>query len=142
MMDLLRYRRLMVLGLIAFLCASGCAEKGSPVPSVSGRVHYVVIEDGVSVNHVRTQAGEEVRWVNVRPTPVSVVFDGLGHGDVSCEHGFAGSTNSHITAVILPDHDASLCFSTVGRRTYRVIDANRPEIELNHEAAVEIMASP
>jgi hypothetical protein len=132
----------MVLGLVACMCASGCVEKGSALSSVSGRVHYVVIEDGVSDNQVSTQAGEEVRWVNVRKTPVSVVFDWLGHGDLSCERGFANSTNAHISAVILPDHHASLCFSTVGRRTYRVLDASRTEIELNHEAAVETVASP
>jgi hypothetical protein len=119
---------------------TGCQDLTAVRPPVP--IHYVAIEDGVSDADLRTKVGEEVRWVNVRKTPVSVVFDGLGHGDVSCGHGFSNSTNAHVTAVILPDHHASLCFSTAGRRTYRVFDANRREIELNHEAAVEIVASP
>jgi hypothetical protein len=44
-----------------------------------------------------------------------------------------------MAAVILPDHNASLCFSAVGRRTYRVLDAQRPGVELNHEAIVEVV---
>ncbi|MGH8863476.1 MAG: hypothetical protein ACREVZ_02330 [Burkholderiales bacterium] len=102
----------------------------------------MVIDDGVSDSHVWVQAGEEVRWVNVRPTPVSVVFNGLQKREVSCEHGFSNSTNPHFAAVILPDDNASLCFSAVGRQTYRVLDAQRLGVELNHEAVVEITPAP
>jgi hypothetical protein len=44
-----------------------------------------------------------------------------------------------MAAVILPDHNASLCFLAVGRQTYRVLDAHRPGVKLNHEAAVEVV---
>jgi plastocyanin len=134
-----RCQRIIVLGLFASMLTAGCAQTNPSAPPAPGRIHHVVIDDGVSDNDVRAQVGEEVRWVNVRQTPVSVVFNGLQHGEVSCEHGFSNSTNSHMTAVILPDDNASLCFSAVGRQTYRVLDASRPGIELNHEAAVRVI---
>jgi hypothetical protein len=130
---------IIVLLLLASMSAVGCAQTSPSASSASGRIHFVVIEDGVSDNDVQARAGEEVRWVNVRTAPVSVIFNELQHGDVSCEHGFSNSTNAHMAAVILPDHNASLCFSAVGRRTYRVLDAHRPSVELNREAAVEVV---
>ena len=90
-------------------------------------------------NDVRALAGEEIRWVNVRRVPVSVVFNGLQHGDVSCEHGCSNSANSHMAAVILPDDTVSLCFRAASRQTYRVLDAQRSGVELNHEVTVEII---
>lgn len=136
-----RAHRTLAIGLVAFLLTAGCLQANPSGLSEPGRIHYAVIDDGVSDNEVRVQVGEEVRWVNVQSTPVSIVFNGLQHGEVSCEHGFSNSTNSHIAAVILPDHNASLCFSAVGRQTYRVLDAHRPGVERNHEAAVEIVGA-
>lgn len=139
-MILQRHRRRRTIFAVALLAlTAGCAHTNPSSPPALGRIHHVVIEDGVSDNDIRAQVGEEIRWVNVRRTPVSVVFNGLQPGQVSCERGFSTSTNSHIAAVILPDDNASLCFSSVGRQTYRVLDASRPGIELNHEAAVEII---
>ncbi len=142
MANAVRCHRTGILGAVIFLLASGCAPTDPSVPPMSGRIHYVVIDDGVSDSYVRARVGEEVRWVNVRPTPVSVDFNGLQHKDASCEHGFSNSANAHLTAIILPDHNASLCFSAVGRRTYRVLDGQRPGVELNHEVAVEITPAP
>jgi len=80
--------------------------------------------------------------VNVRLAPVSVVFNGLQPGQLSCQRGFSASTDAHLTAVILPDENASLCISAAGRKTYRVLDAQRPGVELNHEAIVEVVPAP
>lgn len=139
-MILQRHRRRRTIFAVALLAlTAGCLHANPSAPPTLGRIHHVVIEDGVSDNDIRAQVGEEVRWVNVRRTPVSVVFNGLQPGQVSCERGFSTSTNSHIAAVILPDDNASLCFSSVGRQTYRVLDAHRPGVELNHEAAVRVI---
>jgi hypothetical protein len=126
-----------IFAMILLALMAGCQRLTAA--SALAPIHYVAIDDGVSDDDVQAQVGEEVRWVNVRPTPVSVVFNGLQHEEVSCEYGFFNSTDSHIAAVILPDHNASLCFTAVGRRTYRVLDARRPGVELNHEAAVEVI---
>jgi hypothetical protein len=124
-------------GIVTLSLVTGCHNPARSVPRAL--IQYVVIDDGVSDQHVRVQAGQEVRWVNVRRAPVSVVFNGLQYEDVSCTRGFSNSTNAHLAAVILPDDNASLCFSALGRRTYRVLDAHRPGVELNHEATVEII---
>ncbi len=131
--------RTIALGLVAFLLTAGCLHANSSGPPEPRRVHYVVIEDGVSTNAVRARIGEEVRWVNVRQAPVSVEFNGLPPGNVSCGHGFSNSTNSHLAAVIFPDDNASLCIAAAGRHTYRVLDASRPGVELNHEVTVEVV---
>lgn len=136
-----RDHRTITLGLAAFLLTAGCLHANSPGPPALGRIHHVVIEDGVSDNDVQAQAGKEVRWVNVRRTPVSIEFNRLQPGQLPCKRGFSISTNSHLGAVVLPDATASLCFAAVGRQTYRVLDASRPGIELNHEDAVEIVAA-
>ena len=132
-------RRTRVLGVCAVMLVAGCLHANSSGLPEPRRVHYVVIEDGVSNNAVRAHVGEEVRWVNVRQAPVSVEFNGLPSGKVSCGHGFSNSTNSHLAAVILPDDNASLCFAAAGRQTYRVLDASRPGVELNHEVTVEVV---
>ena len=47
MATLARSHRIIVLGLVAFMLTAGCAQTDSAVPSTSGRVHVVVIDDGV-----------------------------------------------------------------------------------------------
>jgi hypothetical protein len=134
-----RYERIIRLGLVAFMVTAGCLHANpSDVPE-PGRIHYVVIDDGVSDTDVRTRAGEAVRWVNVRTTPVSLVFDEVLKNQVSCRLGFVDSKDARLFAVILPDEYASLCFSQSGHRTYRVLDAHRPGVELNHAAKVRII---
>lgn len=102
-------------------------------------IHYVVIDDGVSDTDLRTKAGDEVRWVNVRAAPVVVIFPGLVSDELSCNRGFSKEDPARVTAIILPDDTASLCFSKAGRLTYRVVDAQRPGVELNHAATVQVV---
>jgi hypothetical protein len=136
-------RHAIALGLAAFVVLAGCQTLSEPSPSTQTHrpIHYVVIEDGASDGNVRTQAGDEVRWVNVRTTPVSVVFNGVQPGELACRRGFSASEGAHLMAVIHPDDNASLCFSAAGRRTYRVLDAHLPGVEPNHEAAVDVVVA-
>lgn len=71
--------------------------------------------------------------------PVAVIFSGLVRDDLSCKRGFAKDEAARITAIILPDQYASLCFSKRGHKTYRVLDIRRPSFELNHEVTVEVI---
>jgi hypothetical protein len=105
-----------LVGLVGFMSTAGCAQTNPSAPSASGRIQYVVIDDGISDSSVRVQAGVEVRWVNVRLAPVSVVFNGLQAGQLSCKRGFSASADAHMTAVILPDENASLCIPAAGRK--------------------------
>lgn len=114
----------------------GLTAARAPVP-----IHYVAIEDGVSDTDLRTKADEEVRWVNVRAAPVAVIFSGLVSDDLSCKRGFTKDEAARMTAIILPDDTASLCFSKAGRLTYRVVDVQRPGIELNHVATIQVVGA-
>jgi len=116
---------------------TGC--QGLTAARVPAPIHYVAIEDGVSDTDLQTKAGEEVRWINVRTAPVAVIFPGPMNGDLSCTKGFKKDEAARMTAIIFPDDYASLCFSEGGRQTYRVLDASRQGVELNHEVTVEVI---
>jgi hypothetical protein len=59
--------------------------------------------------------------------------------DRSCKRGFAKDETARVAAIIPPDEHASLWFSHSGHKTYRVLDVQRPGVELNHAADVQII---
>lgn len=130
-----RPRTIVALSLLALV--TGC--QWLHAPRSLEPIHFVSIEDGVSDTDLRTKTGEEVRWVNVRPAPVAVIFSGLVRGDLSCRRGFSRDEAERIAAIIFPDSHASLCFSKAGRMTYRVVEINRPDVELNQTATVQVV---
>lgn len=135
----LSYRRLGALGFLVCLLVAGCAQMETSAPPA--RIHYVAIEDGVSDTEVQARAGEEVRWVNVRTSAVSLVFENVSKSQVSCWRGFTETDDARLSAVIRPDDYVSLCFTESGSKTYRVLDARRPGVEINHEAAVKVVGA-
>ena len=130
------YRRVIV-AMVLLALMTGC--QWLPVVRAPVPIHYVVIEDGVSDTDLRAKAGEEVRWVNVRAAPVAVIFSGLARDDLSCKRWFEKDEAARMTAIIFPDEHASLCFTKSGRKIYRVLDAQRPGVELNHAATVLVI---
>ena len=130
-----RPRTLVALCLLALV--TGCQWLTSP--RTHQPIHFVAIEEGVSDADLLTKAGEEVRWVNVRSAPVAVIFSGLVRGDLSCRRGFSRDEAERIAAVIFPDSHASLCFSKAGRMTYRVVEINRSDVELNQTATIQVV---
>lgn len=132
--------RHMVFAMLALVLMNGCQELNTPhIPFHP--IHFVTIDDGVSDTNLRTKTGEEVRWVNVRTAPVAVIFPGLMDGDLSCNRGFSQGEDRRITAVIFPDSQASLCFSKPGQLTYRVVDVQRSDVELNHAATIQVVTA-
>lgn len=131
--------RPVLFGLALLALMTGCHVLTAATPPAT--IHYVAIDDGVSDTDLRTKVGEEVRWVNVRTAPVAVVFSGLVRDDLSCKRGFSKDEAARMTAIIFPDEYASLCFSKSAENTYRVIDVRRPGVELNHAAAVRVLAT-
>jgi len=130
----------MVFAVIPLVLMTGCQELNTPHISPHP-IHFVTIDDGVSDTNLRTKTGEEVRWVNVRTAPVAVIFPGPMNGDLSCKRGFLQDEDQRTTAVILPDEYASLCFSKAGRLTYRVVDVQRQDVELNHAATIHVVTA-
>ncbi|MBX3234671.1 MAG: hypothetical protein KF814_00845 [Nitrospiraceae bacterium] len=120
---------LMLTGFAA-LTLAGCSS--SPTASSvkperevgvrTGAVRNIAITDGVTPNNLAIHAGDEVRWINQRRTPVRVSFqEPLDHA-VSCQRGFGKTMGMGIdnSAVIAPNESAGLCFTRLGTKRYIV----------------------
>jgi plastocyanin len=85
-------------------------------------VKTVEISDNVKPHVMYASPGEEVRWTNVRQSPVRVGFLNMRlMEDHQCEKGMVdmfGQVNDHIT--IEPGESISLCFSRTGDLRYNV----------------------
>lgn len=92
-------------------------------PSTAGRtVRTVEISQQVKPQIMYASPGEEVRWTNVRSTPVRVGFLSLRLlEDHQCQKGIVdlfGQVNDHIT--IEPGESISLCPGKTGDLQYNV----------------------
>jgi len=96
------------------LLLSGCVS--ASVPSVSSPVHYVRIERTVTPWDLSVGVGDEIRWVNLTGSTITVFFD-AGRSAVSCRNGFR---QAPVAASIPPDDYLSLCAKQPGLLSYAV----------------------
>jgi plastocyanin len=108
--------RVMIAGAVV-LIASGCATIAETTRT--GAIHEVRFEEHMTPTEMSVQAGDEIRWVNQRSTPVTVEFLGSALDDVVCQRGFTNLLRMRQeSATIRPNESASLCFGTEGTVTY------------------------
>jgi plastocyanin len=93
---------------------SGCAT--TPGPTVPATIHYVRIDQVVLPRELTVSVGDEIRWVNLTPSGVTVLFDADALR-VSCQSGFR---DTQTMARIQPDDYASLCLAQPGLFGYAV----------------------
>ena len=113
----------MRLGLcLVMTMALSAACEHSPSTGSARTVKTVEISDNVKPHVMYASPGEEVRWTNVRQSPVRVGFLNMRlMEDHQCEKGMVdmfGQVNDHIT--IEPGESISLCFSRTGDLRYNV----------------------
>lgn len=96
----------------------GCIG-GLPATTQTGKVEEIVIGTAVAPSELTLAPGDEVRWVNRRQGPVSIIFLEPIQEQVSCERGFglAGVANARRLA---PNKGISLCFAMPGTVRYTV----------------------
>jgi plastocyanin len=105
--------------IVATLFAVGCASL--PKISRTGVIHEVRIEDTLSNPNLTVQAGDEIRWVNVRTESVSIEFTPESEESFSCNHGFTNWLGrSKAVANVDLGESVSLCFSKNGIYKYNV----------------------
>lgn len=114
------------------LFIASCASL--PETSRTGNIHYVRIDREVSPAELLVKIGDEIRWVNLRPSPVRVVFPDGGLADVSCHDGFSSLGIMRASATLRPEEYASLCFSKAGVFHY--------EVRLESGASTEVITRP
>ncbi|MEO8341611.1 MAG: hypothetical protein ABI604_18225 [Nitrospirota bacterium] len=112
----------------AILTGLGCSQH-QPAQTVeadtsggvrTGKVQNVVIADTVAPDSLTVRAGDEVRWLNQRQKPVTIVFAEQLEGKVSCHSGFSKLTGIDNSATVKPDESAALCFNRLGTIRYMV----------------------
>lgn len=115
--------KILIAGAVLLTTAAGCASIQGTTSIAdttrTGVIHDVNFEERMTPVNLRVQPGDEVRWVNMRSTPVSVEFLGDALSDVTCQRGFSNLLRrQQETATIEPNESASLCFGKVGTVTY------------------------
>ena len=113
--DLRLWRRgLLSAGLVGALLLMALLGACASLPDSArnGVVHVIRIDREVEPIEVYADAGDEIRWQNLRTTPVRVGLLGSGlFKHVTCAKGFGLCGMLHEHAVIQPNEAASLCFS-------------------------------
>ena len=100
-------------------CAAIAGTGGIASTTRTGKIHDVRFEERMTPVNLGVQAGDEIRWVNQRSTPVTVEFLGDALDDVTCQSGFSNLLlRQQESAAIKPNESASLCFGRVGTVTY------------------------
>jgi plastocyanin len=114
---------MLILGTVFIL--SACASL--PATSRTGAVHDVIItEEKLSPEDLIAHVGDEVRWVNRRPTTVWVYFFEDSLDEISCQNGLASFWGHEEVAKIEPNQSASVCFAKEDAISYSV--QNEPTI--------------
>ena len=112
---------------IMLLVLAGCAVgKDLPNSTRTGRIQEVKITFLNPGGNPAVSVGDEVRWFNADPRPLTITFTNLSEDRVSCQKNFkSGSSGSRgapqITATLGRHEYASLCFRAPGLYAY---DAN------------------
>jgi len=107
------------LMLAVLLAATACA--GLPSTSRTGAVHDVFIkEEEITPHELIVDAGDEIRWINQRTTPVWIYFFQDSLDEVVCQRGFSYFWGVEEFAKIDPKQSVSVCFAHVDAVSYRV----------------------
>ena len=84
-------------------------------------VHDVKIEEGLSVENILAQPGDEIRWVNLRKQEAQIEIPNLKAEDLACQREFGNWMGSVQEVVVLKAHESvSLCFKKPAVVNYNV----------------------
>ncbi|HMU54873.1 MAG TPA: hypothetical protein PKA61_07695 [Nitrospira sp.] len=127
--------------LVAVCTLQACGH--SPLSDSRGVVRTIRISDVVKPTTVYARSGEEIRWENLRATPVRIGFlSGRLLEELGCKKGvssFFGDIGDAIT--IEPGQAASLCPLRSGTLQFNVwFDADNPKGEISPTATIHVEA--
>ena len=117
----------------------GCS--GMPTVTRTGNVQDVMIRDRLSPADVTVRTGDEVRWINRRQGPVTIIFLDPVADRAACRQGFGGlmGISKGNSATLAPNESASMCFSKAGPVHYTVrMDSALPAGELNVPGSIRV----
>lgn len=107
------------VALVSLIFLMSCS--GTSQVTRIGTVKDILIKDTITPDHLRVQAGDQVRWINHRKRDVRIEFDRTVSQQFSCNKGFRVMAGiGHDSATLVQGQSASLCFNEVGTRHYVV----------------------
>lgn len=129
----------------AVLCLgtlAGCANHGQA--KGPGETHDIRILDHISPQQLHVQVGDEVRWHNLRTTPVTIgLLSPLTSDRVSCGKGFTRFGLLDDSATVPPGGYVSLCFARAGAIHYNVwLNPDDPFRSMTPTARVVVTGKP
>jgi hypothetical protein len=129
------------VGLWVLLISALSACGHHPTAHVQPTLRTILISEVVQPEVLYTMAGEEIRWQNVRSSPVRLGFLSMRLlDDLACEKGirtFLGQINDLIT--IPPGESISLCLVRSGDLQYNVwFDEKNPKGTISRTATVRV----
>ena len=97
------------------------ACESTPTLTRTGDVENIVIGNTLSAADVSVNPGDQVRWINRRTAPVTIVFlDPVADDRLSCKNNIGGWMRRTDTATLDTNESASACFRYVGQVRYTV----------------------
>lgn len=88
----------------------GC--QSMPSFSPSGNIREISVGANLSLAESSLRAGDKIRWIDKRMTPISIVVPHSVHATLSCRNNFGGFYTGGLETTLRPNESASLCFHT------------------------------
>lgn len=133
------------LACLLILLAVG-ASIGCSTPSASrltGAVRYFNIRSEIAPRHLIAQIGDEIRWQNLNPHPVTLrMLEDSDPALLACDKGFKQFGVIQDTVTIAPLQSVSLCFLKPGTIRFNVwLDANNPQGAMTPTGTIRVEPS-
>ena len=122
------------------------ASIGCSTPSASrltGAVRYFNIRSEIAPRHLIAQIGDEIRWQNLNPHPVTLrMLENSDPALLACDKGFTQFGVMQDTVTIAPLQSVSLCFLKPGTIRFNVwLDADNPQGAMTPTGTIRIEPS-
>jgi plastocyanin len=130
-----------VMCAVVLLTASACSH--SPTSETSRTVREIQIGDTVQPQTLYAKPGEEIRWQNVRSSPVNLGFLTTSLlKELSCQKGIVtlfGEVKDFVS--IPPQESVSVCFVRPGELKYNVwLNPENPRGAITPTATIRVEA--
>ncbi len=125
---------LVALCVIASACSTQLKINGTRV------VRDIQILDRVIPSELVARVGDEVRWHNGSPKPITVgLLESKWLDGITCETGFRGFGRIDDIVTVKPGHYVSLCFSRKGDVQYNIwLDTDNMNSSMTPTAVIHV----
>ena len=137
----MRYALSLLLILLTVASSTGCTTPSTS--RLTGAVRYFNIRAEIAPRHLIAQIGDEIRWQNLNPHPVTLrMLENSDPALLACDKGFTQFGVMQDTVTIAPLQSVSLCFLKPGTIRFNVwLDADNPQGAMTPTGTIRIEPS-